>query len=217
MRCFSPTFPGARSDYMAALAKLSPADSSVSARDELREIVRARSFRYGRYTLSSGLESNIYFNMKPTMMTPQGGRLSALEFLRIAAATQSPYVGGLEMGAVPVIGSMVALSYYVNIPVRAVFVRKAPKPHGTMDLVEGLGPEESLVGQSVLVVDDVATSGKSILKAVEAIRAAGGVVTDAACIVDREEGAAAWLAENRVQLHSVLHAREFLEPGQTVN
>ncbi|TIR46632.1 MAG: orotate phosphoribosyltransferase, partial [Mesorhizobium sp.] len=69
---------------MAALAKFRPVDSSQHDKDELREIVRERSFRSGRYTLSSGIESDIYFNMKPTMMMARGAQLAALEFLKIA-------------------------------------------------------------------------------------------------------------------------------------
>ncbi|MER9214349.1 orotate phosphoribosyltransferase [Mesorhizobium sp. M0663] len=196
---------------MAALAKFRPVDSGQHDKDELREIVRERSFRFGRYTLSSGIESDIYFNMKPTMMVARGAQLAALEFLKIVEQTKAEYVGGLEMGAVPVIGSMAAVSSVMNKPINTIFVRKAPKAHGTRDVIEGLGPKEDLKGRVVLIVDDVATSGKSILKAIEEVRHVGGIVRDAACLVDRDEGATALLAQHGVALHSVLHASEFVE------
>ncbi|MCF6120319.1 MAG: orotate phosphoribosyltransferase [Mesorhizobium sp.] len=196
---------------MAALAKFRPVDSSQHDKDELREIVRERSFRSGRYTLSSGIESDIYFNMKPTMMMARGAQLAALEFLKIAEQVKAEYVGGLEMGAVPVIGSMAAVSSAMNKPINTIFVRKTPKSHGTRDAIEGLGPKEDLEGKVVLIVDDVATSGKSILKAIEEVRRVGGIVGDAACLVDRDEGATALLAQHGVTLHSVLHASEFVE------
>ncbi|TJV12581.1 MAG: orotate phosphoribosyltransferase, partial [Mesorhizobium sp.] len=81
----------------------------------------------------------------------------------------------------------------------------------TRDAIEGLGPKEDLEGKVVLIVDDVATSGKSILKAIEEVRRVGGIVGDAACLVDRDEGATALLAQHGVTLHSVLHASEFVE------
>ena len=200
---------------MAALAAIYPIDSRDADKDELRDIVRTRSYRFGKYTLSSGQESNIYFNMKPTMMIPRGGQLAARAFLDIAERVHAEYVGGLEMGAVPVIGTMIGLSAEYNRPIRAVFVRKEPKTHGTREVIEGLSSGESLEGRRVLVVDDVATSGKSFLKAIEEIRHVGGLVTDAACIVDRDEGAAELLTKYGVKLHGILHAREFLESGQT--
>lgn len=178
--------------------------------EELRNLIKERSFRTGTFTLSSGKQSNLYFNMKPTMMWPRGAELAARAFLDIAANVGADYVGGLEMGAVPVIGSLAAISSSNATPMRTFFVRKKAKEHGTQEVIEGLGPKESLRGKLVLVVDDVATSGKSILKAIEAARGAGGIVRDAACMVDREEGADGLLNDHGVRLHSIYRARDFL-------
>jgi orotate phosphoribosyltransferase len=199
---------------MVALAKVYQLGQSRDETRELFDIVRDRSYRYGRYTLSSGAESNIYFNMKPTMLHPRGGWLSARAFLAMLRETKTEWIGGLEMGAVPVIGTMVGLGTEYDAPVNAVFVRKAPKAHGTKEVIEGLAPNETLKGRAVFVVDDVATSGKSILKAVEAIRSAGGIVKHAGCIVDRDEGATQFLGQEGVLLHSILHAHDFLEPAK---
>ncbi|MBC7985923.1 MAG: orotate phosphoribosyltransferase [Sphingomonadaceae bacterium] len=179
-------------------------------RRELLAIVKARSFKTGDFTLASGKRSNLYFNMKPTMMDPRGAELVALAFLAIIEAVDAEYVSGLEIGAVPSIGSIAALSSTMGKPVRTTFVRKAAKEHGTRELIEGLGPDESLAGKRVLVVDDVATSGGSILQAIEAVRAAGGEVTDGACIVDRNEGGRELLARHGVTLHAILHASDFV-------
>lgn len=200
---------------MPALAKIRQIGSSQSERRELFNIIRERSYRYGRYTLSSGAKSNIYFNMKPTMLHARGGWLSARVFLSILKETDTNYIGGLEMGAVPLIGTIVGLGAEYDEPVHAVFVRKTPKDHGTKEVIEGLTPTEALEGRAVFVVDDVATSGKSILKAVDAIRRVGGLVTNAGCIVDRDEGAIERLGKEGVELHAIFHASEFLEPGQT--
>ena len=176
---------------------------------ELRELVRSRSFRTGSFTLSSGETSNIYFNLKQTMMHPRGAELSARALLDIVHAVGADYVSGLEMGAVPVIGSMAALSSAEGRPVGTTFVRKKAKGHGTQQVVEGLGPDESLEGKKVVVIDDVSTTGGSILQAIEAVRAAGATVTDAACIVNRAEGGDELLAGHGVRLHAVLHIAEF--------
>jgi orotate phosphoribosyltransferase len=176
---------------------------------ELRELVRSRSFRTGTFTLSSGETSNIYFNLKQTMMHPRGAELSARALLDIVRAAGGDYVSGLEMGAVPVIGSMAALSSAEGKPVGTTFVRKKAKGHGTQQVIEGLGPDETLEGKKVVVIDDVSTSGASILQAIDAVRAAGAIVTDAACIVNRADGGDELLAANGVKLHSILHVTEF--------
>ncbi len=178
-------------------------------RQELQALIRARSFRTGRFTLASGKESTLYFNLKPTMMTARGAELSARGLLAIVRRVGADYVGGLEMGAVPVIGSLIALSSAEGQPIEAFFVRKKPKDHGTQDVLEGLMPGESLVGKRAFLIDDVATTAGSTLIAIEAARRAGAVVTDAAVIVDRQEGGTELLASHGVTLHSVFTASDF--------
>jgi orotate phosphoribosyltransferase len=176
---------------------------------ELRDLIRARSFRLGKFTLVSGVESDLYFNLKPTMMDPRGAHLSARAFLARILPENVDYVGGLEMGAVPLIASVAAISDAHGAPMKTFFVRKEAKKHGTREVVEGLGPDESLQGARVLVADDVATSGGSIMKAVDAARAAGATVDVALVLVDREEGAAEALREHGVRLLSVFKGGEF--------
>jgi orotate phosphoribosyltransferase len=207
---------------MASLAKFKASDDDGGqsvvdirfdkvCRQALLDIIIARSFRKGEFTLSSGKKSSLYFNMKPTMMCPKGATLTAKAFLQIMRMTESECVSGLEMGAVPAIGAMAAVSDLLGYPIKTTFVRKRKKEHGTQDLIEGLGPEECLKGQRVLVVDDVATSGLSILKAIEELRAAGGIVTDAAALVNRLEGGRELLSEHGVVLHSIFTADEFVD------
>lgn len=176
----------------------------------LFEIIRQRSFRRGKFRLSSGAESELYFNLKPTMMDPRGAYLSARAFLARLRSEHAEYVGGLEMGAVPIIASLAAVSEAEGAPVRTFFVRKAAKDHGTQDLIEGLAPGETLEGKRVVVADDVATTGGSIFKAVEAVRKVGAIVDASLVLVDREEGAAEFLGGHGVKLLSVFRGREFL-------
>lgn len=185
------------------------ADRSREER-ELFDIVKARSFRRGKFTLASGRESELYFNLKPTMMFPRGALLCARALLARIWPEKAEYAGGLEMGAVPVIAALAAISEAEGKPVKTFFVRKQPKGHGTMDMIEGLATGESLVAAKALIVDDVATTGGSIVKAADAVRAAGAAADTALVIVDREEGAAETLAANGMRLISVFKAHEFI-------
>lgn len=178
---------------------------------ELIDVIKARSYRRGKFKLASGAESEFYFNLKPTMMSPKGAYLSAKALLeKIREVDGIEYVGGLEMGAVPVIASLAALSYEDGKPVNTFFVRKQAKDHGTQDLVEGLAIGESLQGKRVIIIDDVATTGGSIVKAAEAARKAGAIVDYALVILDREEGGTENLAAAGMKLLSALKKSDFL-------
>ena len=110
------------------------------------------------------------------------------------------YVGGLEMGAVPIAGAIAQLSFMRGHPIQAFFVRKKPKEHGAKLTVEGLARGESLQGKRVVVVEDVTTTGGSAIKAVDVVREAGGEVVLVFTMVDREEGAAGRIQGSRPSL-----------------
>lgn len=184
---------------------------SDDQRAELASIIRNRSFKTGQFTLASGKQSTLYFNMKPTMMDARGGELCARGFIALLQESGAEYVSGLEMGAVPVIGAMAAIGGLVGHPVKTTFVRKRKKEHGTKELVEGLGPDETLKGKTVFVVDDVATTAGSILQAIEEVRSAGGIVTHAAALVNRHEGGDELLAGHGVKLLQVFSASEIAQ------
>lgn len=191
---------------MAAVAKLERTRGDDES--ELKAIIRERSIRIGKFTLASGRESDLYLNLKPTMMDPRGARLCAEAFLaRVPPGTE--YVGGLEMGAVPVISALAAVSDIAGKPVRTFFVRKSAKDHGTREVVEGLKGDESLAGKRCLMVDDVATTGGSVLQSIEVARSLGAIVEDAMVIVDRQEGGTENLAAVGVKLHSVFVGDDF--------
>ena len=177
-------------------------------REALRTLLATRTLKRGDFLLVSGKRSRIYFNMKATMMTPQGAAQCARGLLSVLDGLGADYVAGLEMGAVPLLGGIAALSWDQGKPIGAVFVRKAAKAHGTSLMVEGLDDAggESLSGKRVVLIDDVATSGGSILKAADEIAAAGGTMTDAIVILDREQGAVATLAERGITLHTLFTA-----------
>ena len=144
--------------------------SKSASRARLAEIIRKRSFGRGEITLASGRKSDFYFNLKPTMLDPEGAALLAELTFDALKDDNLDYVGGLEMGAVPLAGAIAQLSWIKGHPIAAFFVRKKPKEHGARLAVEGLAKGESLQGKRVVIVEDVTTTGGSALKAVEAVR-----------------------------------------------
>lgn len=183
-------------------------------RQALFDIITRRSFRAGReFTLASGRKSTIYFNLKPTMLDPDGARLIGTMLARKATALGAELVGGLEMGAVPLVSAIAAMSAACGTPVQAVFVRKAAKEHGTQSLIEGLAEAEDLTGRHIVVVEDVTTTGGSSLKAVAALRESGARVEHVLTVVDREEGAAENFAAAGITLHALYRKSAFATEG----
>ena len=185
--------------------------SSSASRARLLEIIRKRSFGRGDITLASGRKSDFYFNLKPTMLDAEGAALLAELTLDALQGENIDYVGGLEMGAVPLAGAIAQLSFMRGKPIQAFFVRKKPKEHGARLSVEGLAPGESLVGKRIVIVEDVTTTGGSAIKAADAVREAGGDIVMVFTMVDRQEGATEGFAEAKLPFRALYTAAEFLK------
>ena len=185
---------------------------SVSAsRARLAKIIAARSFGRGEITLASGRKSDFYFNLKPTMLDPEGAALLAELSFDALKDDNVDYIGGLEMGAVPIAGAIAQLSWLKGHPIAAFFVRKKPKEHGARLAVEGLAKGETLQGKRIVIVEDVTTTGGSAIKAVDAVKGAGGEVVMVFTMVDRDEGAAETFKEAGITFRSLYKAGEFLK------
>lgn len=185
--------------------------SKSASRARLAEIIRKRSFGRGEITLASGRKSDFYFNLKPTMLDAEGAALLADVSFEALRDDKLDYVGGLEMGAVPIAGAIAQLSWLKGHPIAAFFVRKKPKEHGARLAIEGLARDESLAGKRIVIIEDVTTTGGSALKAVDAVREAGGEVVLVLTMVDREEGAAETFAQAGLPFRSLYKAAEFLK------
>ncbi|MDU6747881.1 MAG: phosphoribosyltransferase family protein, partial [Bradyrhizobium sp.] len=135
--------------------------SKSASRARLLEIIRRRSFGRGEVTLASGRKSDFYFNLKPTMMDPEGATLLAELTYEALKDEGFDYIGGLEMGAVPLAGAIAQISWIKGHPIAAFFVRKKPKEHGAKLAIEGLTRDETLAGKRIVVVEDVTTTGGS--------------------------------------------------------
>ena len=180
-------------------------------RNRLIEIIRQKSFASGRqFRLASGRVSNIYFNLKPTMMHPEGSWLISELILDAIDGMGADYIGGLAMGAVPLAASAATLSFERKKPLRAFFIRKEAKQHGTRQTIEGLMDNESLKGSKVVIVEDVTTTGGSALQAIEIAQAEGAEILCAITVVDRQEGAEEAFHAAGVPFTPLLTAADFL-------
>lgn len=181
--------------------------TNTDARARLYDIVKSKSFVRGHVVLASGKESDHYFDMKPSMFDPEGAEILAELISARIAETGADIVGGLEMGAVPLITPVSIASRRAGRSLPGFFVRKTVKDHGTKKLVEGLS---DIAGKRVAIVEDVTTTGGSAMKAVEALTAAGAKIVLVISILDREEGATALYAEAGIPFVSIFKASEFL-------
>ena len=178
----------------------------LDLRERLFDLIKERSFRRGNFTLASGKQSAYYFDSKPTMLHPEGASLLAELILDELSDVKADCVGGLEMGAVPLIAPVAMKSLEAGRPLHGFFVRKAPKGHGTMQRVEGL----DMSGKTAVILEDVTTTGGSAMRAVDEVRSAGGTVALVLSILDRGEGAAEFYAAAGVPFKSLFRAEEFL-------
>ncbi len=174
------------------------ADGPVWGPTEIaRELIDAGAVRFGEFTLASGAKSDVYVDVKRAWPEPR--RLRGLARALAARAGREERLAGMELGAVPLV---VATALLLDRPY--VVLRKAAKEHGTRQAFEGELP----AGSSVLLLEDVTTTGGSVVRSVEIVRGAGARVERAVAVVDREEGAAARLASVGVRFEALLTMAE---------
>lgn len=178
----------------------------MTLRDELLQHLLAHSFRTGEFTLASGRKSNYYINGKMTTLDARGAYLVGRTFLAMLADDVPDAVGGLTLGADPIVGAMIALAGLEDLPLRGFIVRKEAKGHGTQSLIEGSLKQ----GERVVIVEDVVTTGGSSMQAIAAVKAIGCDVRKVLAVVDREEGGREALKEQGYPLEAVFTARELM-------
>jgi orotate phosphoribosyltransferase len=180
--------------------------NAMTKRQQLIEILRARSIKRGDYVLASGKSSSIYIDARLTTMSAEGLALIgpiALHAIR-KAGWDIDAIGGLTLGADP-IAYAIALASYSRPPlVHGFTVRKKLKTHGTGKLIEG----PFYTGDRVVIVEDVITTGGSALKAIEAVRSAGGDIRGVLALVDREEEGQELIQKHGYPVISLFRLRE---------
>ncbi len=156
----------------------------TTLRHKLLDLFCQLAYQEGDFLLSSGLHSSYYVNKTQVTLHPQGAlAIGRLLFPLLPVDTQA--VGGLTMGADPIVTAVSIVSVYENRPIPALIIRKEAKGYGTRAYIEGPSLPE---GAKVVVLEDVVTTGQSALKAVERLKDAGYTVNQVISLVDRQQG-----------------------------
>jgi orotate phosphoribosyltransferase len=158
-------------------------EGGASRQRALVALLAALSYRHGTFTLASGKQSDFYVDVKQTVMTARGTALVGQCLLDRLAEHGITSVGGMAVGAVPLITCALAAAAGRNYALDGFFVRKQVKDHGTSAKLDGRFDPEARIA----LVEDVVTTGGSTLDAVDAVEAAGGKVALIITVVDREE------------------------------
>ncbi|MCS6802585.1 MAG: orotate phosphoribosyltransferase [Chloroflexota bacterium] len=176
-----------------------------TARARLHALIERHAISRGEFVLSSGKRSSYYVDLRRISLSPEGAYLAALALLDLVDGVAIDAIGGPVAAAVPLIGAVAAVSYQLGRPLPGFMVRKEAKAHGAGQQIEGpFAP-----GMRVAVVDDTATTGGSLLWAVEAVERAGGSVELVGALLDRHEGAAELFAGRGYRYRAVFTIREF--------
>lgn len=176
-------------------------------KQRLRDIIATKSFSTGGdFKLASGQSSGFYFDMKPTILDPEGAQLIAELILEAVAGENLDCVGGMAVGAIPVVAAVTMASAGSDRPLPGFLVRKEVKERGTRSQIEG-----NIVRKGkILIVEDVTTTGGSAMQAIEAARREGdGSVSMVVTIVDRMQGAEKFFADQNIRLIALLDKNDF--------
>lgn len=159
---------------------------AADVRETVLNLLKEKALEFGEYKLSSGITSSYYIDARRVTLDPQGVYLTARLFLDALKGLELEAIGGPSIGADPIVAAAATLKFLEGGPLDAFIIRKHPKAHGKEQWLEG--PLKS--GSKVVIVDDVATSGGSILKAIERVEEIGCQVLKVIVLVERLEGTA---------------------------
>ncbi|MBN2578915.1 MAG: orotate phosphoribosyltransferase [Pirellulales bacterium] len=181
-------------------------------REALIALVRVKALKFGRFTLTSGKKASYYLDGKQITLDPFGAKHVAEGILDVLAGDEMPQaVGGMSIGADPIIASVVVMSAIRGTPLVGFLVRREPKKHGTNQCIEG--PVKP--GDAVVIVEDVVTTGGSSLAAIERAEAFGLKVQRIIAVIDRKEGGAEEFARRGYRFDSLLTIGDFgIEPPE---
>jgi orotate phosphoribosyltransferase len=176
-----------------------------SLREELLEMIKRDAYVKGKITLSSGKQSDYYIDARRVTLCPRGAYLCARLILDHLKDNPVDAIGGPTLGADPMIGAVGVIGMRQGQDFSTFIIRKAPKAHGQQKQVEGPLLQE---GQRVVIIDDVATTGKAFLQSLDVLDHMRISVDQAICIVDRGEGAKQALAARGCELMSLFDIGE---------
>lgn len=181
-------------------------------RQRLKELLLEKSYREGRIKLTSGQESDFYIDGKQTTLDAEGAYLCGMLLYDLISKQPEKIdgVGGMTLGADPLVTAVSIVSYLEGDPLPAFIVRKEPKSHGTENYIEGKG--NLIEGARVALLEDVVTTGGTLIKVIERVKSQGIEVGLVATIVDRQEGGSETLAGHGHKLFSLFTREELLTP-----
>ena len=174
-------------------------------RERLKELIIQNAYFREKIILSSGKESDYYIDARRVTLTSEGAYLCARQMLSLIGHDAVDAIGGPTLGADPLIGAIGVLWNEEKKPINTFIIRKSPKEHGKKQQVEGPPLKE---GSKVILIDDVATSGKAFLESLDVLEKMGVKASKAICVVDRNEGAKDALAKRGCQLLSIFNISE---------
>jgi orotate phosphoribosyltransferase len=175
-------------------------------RARLRDIIAAKSLLTGRnFTLASGKQSGFYYDMKKTTLDPEGASLMADLLLDAIEKEDVTHVGGVAMGAVPMVAALCLRSHQRGMKLQFFYVRKETKDHGAGTLIDG----HFGAGAKVAILEDVTTTGGSAFKTIDIIEGQDAKVQLVLTVVDRLEGAQAAFAERKLKFVTLLTNDDF--------
>ncbi len=163
----------------------------MSPRDRLKELFRDRALQFGDFTLASGKKSTYYVNSKKVLFHAEAITLLGEQLYDATKDLDFQAIGGLEVGAIPMAAAALTAFHRAGRHLEGFFVRKQAKEHGSKERLEG----QVKAGDKVVVIDDVLTTGGSVVQAIEAVEALGASVVRVVCICDRLQGAREALAK----------------------
>jgi orotate phosphoribosyltransferase len=181
----------------------------AQSRTRLARLLADNAVIHESVVLASGRRSPYYVDCRQVLLDPEGAELAGQLCWDALASTGIAAVGGLTLGADPLVCAVSAAAWSNGRRVTGFFIRKEAKKHGLQQWVEGPFIEE---GAPVAVIDDVLTSGGSLATAIEKARQVGGVVAAAVVVIDREEGGRETIEQllDGAPLHSLFTANELL-------
>jgi len=172
--------------------------------ERLLEIFKEHAILHGDFTLSSGLKTSYYFDGRMITLWPEGAYLIGRRIFRMLVEAGAEAVGGMTLGADPMVAAVAVVSHLEGKPIPAFIVRGEVKGHGTQKRIEG--PLKA--GARVAIVDDVITTGGSVLRAIEAAEAAGFKVVKVVVLLDRQQGGADEIRRGGYDFSAILTADE---------
>ena len=173
---------------------------------DLFALLEKGALKRGTFTLSSGKASTYYLDGRVITLTPEGAYLAATIILDMVKGLTIDAIGGPTLGADPIAGAIACRAHENALPLTAFIVRKEAKGHGMQRQVEGPALAK---GARVVLVDDVATTGKALIEAKAALDAQGVIAVKAIVIVDRNEGARQNCAQAGLALESIFTIADF--------